>query len=214
MFMLTLISSDANQLLKLFQARGGILTSREVSHFGIPRVTLTRLLKRGVIERVQRGVYRLTDTDTLSKASAEAEELLELQLRFPFARPFLVSALHLHGLTTTLPSALQLAIPAHRHGLPVRDPAIEVFFVTPQHYDSDLFNFSVRQRKLITYTAEKTICDLLRYSHKFGRELYLEGLKNYLRDHSSHKLIETAKRNRVWKKLSQDLEVLLHDQDR
>jgi predicted transcriptional regulator of viral defense system len=207
-------TNTQNALLRRFYQHGGVLTTHEVSAWGIPSMTLTRLIEQGLIERTQRGVYRLVDTGAFTKASAEADELLDIQLRFPFARPFLSSALHLHELTTTRPSALQLAIPAHRHALPVQFPAIEVFFVTPQYYDSDLFSFPVGQRNLITYTAEKTICDLLRYSSKFGRELYLEGLKKYLRHHSSHRLIETAKRNRVWKKLSPDLEVLLHDQDR
>ena len=202
-----------NQLLELFQQHGGWLKAREVQDANMPSMALTRLLEQGLIERAQRGVYRLTDTSSLPETNSEAEELLELQLRFPYARPFLVSALHLHGLTTTRPSALQLAIPAHRHGLRVQSPAIEVFYLTKKQYNTELTSLEVRGRKLTTYTPEKTICDLLRYANKFGRELYLEGLKNYLQKHSSHQLIRVAKTTGVWKKLSQDLEVLAHDQD-
>ena len=201
------------RLLELFEQHGGWLNAREVQDAQLPSMALTRLLEQGLIERAQRGLYRLSDTSRLHQASSEAEDLLELQLRFPYARPFLVSALHLHGLTTTRPSALQLAIPAHRHALPVESPAIEVFYLSPKHYDTHLTTLEVRGRTLPTDSAEKTICDLLRYVPKFGRELYLEGLKKFLRQHPSHQLIAVAKSSGVWTKLSKDLEVLAHDQD-
>jgi AbiEi antitoxin C-terminal domain len=121
--------------------------------------------------------------------------------------------LHLHGLTTTRPSVLQLAIPSNRRALQIQSPAVEVFYLTPKRYSAPVANFLVRGRALVVYTPEQTICDLLRYAPKFGRELYLEGLKNYLRQHSSHQLVAVAKASGVWTELSRDLEVLAHDQD-
>ena len=54
---------------------------------------------------------------------------------------------------------------------------------------------------------------MLRYAPKFGRELYLEGLRKYLRPTNTHALIGMAKQQGLWKKIRQDLEVLSHDQD-
>ena len=205
--------SDTAQahLLAHFQ-KHGLLTSKEVNALHLPRITLTRLIQHGQIERIQRGVYRLNDTSHLPTVDAELEELLELQLRYPHARPCLVSALHLHGLTTTRLSTLQLAIPANRT-LTTNTPGIEVFYFTPKHYEHGLTAIEVRGRSLTTYSPEKTICDLLRYAPKFGRELYLEGLRKYLRPTNTHALISMAKQQGLWKKISQDLEVLSHDQD-
>jgi len=55
----------------------------------------------------------------------------------------------------------------------------------------------------------------LRYAPRFGRDLYLEGLKKYLRQPGAQvqALIGVGKDQGVWKALSRDLEVLLHDQD-
>jgi predicted transcriptional regulator of viral defense system len=206
--------TDRARLLRLFEERGGYLTSGEISQINLPGIVLTRSIEHGLIERVQRGVYRLSDTNHLPAVDAEAEELLELQLRFPAARPCLVSALHLHGLTTTRPVALQLAIPANQRGLKVDTPALEVFFFAPKYYDEGIVTLELRQRKLLVYSPEKTLCDLLRYAPKFGRELYLEGLKKYLHQHQSHDLIAMAKRLDIWSELGRDLEVLAHDQDR
>ena len=200
-------------LLRLFEQRGGYLTSREATQAGWPSINLTRLLERGLIERPQRGVYRLRDTSHLEPRDAEAQDLLEVQLRFPYARACLTSALHLHGLTTTRPAALQLAIPANRRSLPVTDPAIELYYFTPKHYDTGVTQLDAGGRTLVTYTPEKTLMDLLRYAPKFGRDIYLEGLKNYLRHGNRRALLEAARTAGVWHDLSRDLEVLSHDQD-
>ncbi|WP_293914327.1 type IV toxin-antitoxin system AbiEi family antitoxin domain-containing protein [Deinococcus sp.] len=204
-----------DQLLDLFQAQGGLLTARAARQAGLPSMAITRLLEKGLIERIQRGVYRLTDESELPTADLEALDLLEVQLRSPYARPCLVSALHLHGLSTTRPAALQLAIPRHRHRPRIETPQTEFFFFGPRAYGTGLTTLDVRGQALVTYSPEKTLTDLLRYAPKFGRELYLEGLKKYLgrRAVPLYRLTEAARDAGVWTAMSRDLEVLLHDQD-
>ena len=208
-------TTTPDQLLTLFRAQGGLLTARAAGQAGLPSMAITRLLERGLIERVQRGVYRLTDESELPPADLEALDLLELQLRVPYARPCLVSALHLHGLSTTRPMALQLAIPRQRHRPRIEVPRTEFFFFGPQAYDAGLTTIDVRGQALVTYSPEKTLTDLLRYAPKYGRELYLEGLKKYLgrRPLQLRRLTEAAREAGVWTPMSRDLEVLLHDQD-
>jgi predicted transcriptional regulator of viral defense system len=212
---MTTMKTTPDQLLDLFQAQGGLLTARVALQAGLPSMALTRLVEQGRIERIQRGVYRLTDESALPPADLEALDLLEVQLRAPYARPCLVSALHLHGLSTTRPVALHFAIPRHRHRPRIETPQTEFFFFGPRAYASGLSTLSVRGQALVTYTPEKTLTDLLRYAPKYGRELYLEGLKKYLRRRplQLHRLTEAAREAGVWTTMSRDLEVLLHDQD-
>jgi len=207
--------STTDPLLRLLHERGGLITARAAVRAGLPSMALTRAVERGIIERIQRGVYRLVDDHLLPEVDLEAQELLELQQRFPFARPCLVSALHLHGLTTTRPTALQLAIPAHRHRPQISAPRTEVYFLRPKVYGEGVVSLDVRGQALITYSPEKTLTDLLRYAARFGRDLYLEGLKKYLRlpERDLALLTETAQRLGVATALHHDLEVLLHDQD-
>ena len=204
-----------DHLLHLLQFRGGYVTTAEVTAAGLPRVELTRLLQAGQLVRLARGVYRLADLSDLQPADAEATDLLEVQLRFPAARPCLVSALHLHGLTTTRPARLQFAVPGNRQALHFPDLPLETYYFSPALYAAGLTTLDVRGRELTTYTPEKTLVDLLRYAPKFGRELYLEGLKNALRDRrlDRRQLTVHARAARVWTALARDLEVLGHDQD-
>ena len=207
--------TQAHDLLNYMHLQGGHLTSLEATQAGFPRKALTRLVGSGQIERLERGVYRLSDTRGLPSVFAEQLDLLEVQLRSPYARPALVSALHLHGLSTTRPHRLQFALPANRRAITFADMPLELFYFSAKFYDYGVATLTVRGRVLTTYTPEKTLADLLRFAPRFGRELYLEGLKNYLRlpNADRHLLISTARHLGVVKPLQRDLEVLSHDQD-
>lgn len=206
-------SKSASELQLLFEQQGGYLTASEARAQGIQSEQLARFVSQGAAERVQRGVYRLLD-ETI--AFGAAEELLELQLRVPAARPCLVSALHLHGLTTTRPATLQMAVPANRSFPAVASSKVEVFYFRPRRYSYGLFELPVASRLLTTYTPEKTLADLLHFSAKYGRDLYLEGLKNYLRiqgNRGTRALLDAGRAVGVFPALRRDLEVLSHDQD-
>jgi len=207
--------TQMHNLIQYMALRGGHLTTLEVTQAGFPRKALTRLVKGGQIERLERGVYRLADPSALSPVLAERLDLLEVQLRYPYARPALVSALHLHGLTTTRPHRLQFALPANRRAITFVAMPLELFYFSAKFYDFGLTLLPVRGRGLITYTPEKTLADLLRFAPRFGRELYLEGLKKYLQLPTADRqlLISTAWELGVSKPLERDLEVLSYDQD-
>ena len=198
------------QLLQLFHQNGGYLTPQDLkedTYFN----QLKRWVQQGKAQKVHRGVYRLTDSPLL-----EHEELLELQLRFPHIRYCLISALYLHGLTTTQPLRVQFAIPHHRTFPGVDHPPVEVYHFQDRHYQPHQteLTLSGTTRTLKLYTKEKTLCDLHRYQKKLGRDLYLEGLKKYLRHHKSpRQLIKVAREQHLDHKILTDLEVLLYDID-
>ena len=207
-------TDSRSSLQRLFRDHGGLLTAREVRAHGLHAQTLARLVERGEVERVQRGVYRLVSDEA---AFGIAEELLEVQLRVPYARLCLISALHLHGLTTTRPARPQFAVPNNRVFPKLGDPPVEIFYFGGAAYGLGLAELPVAGRVLTTYTPEKTLADLLRYAPKLGRDVYLEGLKNYLREHRSRGtrgLVEMARASGVEGELRRDLEVLLHEADR
>lgn len=203
-------SHRKNLLRAVFHSRGGYLTRQEGEKCGFPSVYFTRLMKEGKIERVERGVYR--DVEAPVTGSAAAEQLLELQLRVPWARPALGTALELHGLTTRVNSLFQVAIPKNRRLPDLERAQAEAVYFSTASYDYGLEEIGVNGRKLVTYSAAKTVADLLKYSAKQGRNLYLEGLKNYLRQGGSRSaLFDAAKVNKVLDELRRDLEVLFHD---
>lgn len=198
------------QLRQAFAESGGYLSSAQVRARGIDLTVVRRLIEAGEAEAVQRGVYHL-----LSNELPQHADLIELQLRVPFARPTPLTALDLHGLTTARPTRVQVAIPANRTFPELPYPPVQVYWYPPHVYDTG----TVRWGDLpafTTYSAEKTLADLLRLNRKLGREPYLEGLKKYLRrpDRNIPELLRMARVDRVEDALRRDLEVLTHDETR
>ncbi|MEG0621232.1 MAG: type IV toxin-antitoxin system AbiEi family antitoxin domain-containing protein, partial [Raoultibacter sp.] len=62
------------EIVDMARNNGGLVTTMQVVGAGMPRARLSDLVKAGELERVQRGVYRLTE--------AWEDEFLAMQLRF------------------------------------------------------------------------------------------------------------------------------------
>ena len=89
--------TNAEKVLALARKRG-ILRTRDVVAREIPRVTLTRLVQAGSLDRIGRGLYSLPDTDV-----SEHHALAAASRRVPQGIVCLLSALRFHGMTTQQP---------------------------------------------------------------------------------------------------------------
>ena len=78
--------------------QASIARSRDLERLGTSRVQLRRLVERGALERVGRGLYRLPGAPV-----TERQHLAEAALRVPGGVICLLSALRFHGLTTQNP---------------------------------------------------------------------------------------------------------------
>jgi hypothetical protein len=81
-------ATKTDALLRL--ARKGPVRARDLDEAGIPRAYLRRLCDRGILERVDRGIYRLADAPV-----TELHSLAEVAVRVPHATVCLLSALRL-----------------------------------------------------------------------------------------------------------------------
>ncbi|GAA4013119.1 hypothetical protein GCM10022631_26000 [Deinococcus rubellus] len=172
---------------------------------GLPLKVVQRLTQAGRVQVVQRGVYQL-----LSLPAAPHAELLEVSLRGPYARVTLVSALNLHGLTTTQPVRLQLTIPSNRAFPDLAFPPVQVFWFPPEVHAAGVQDWQEAEVSFPVYPPEKTIADLLRLEWRLGRDLSLEGLRTDLLppDRRVPELLAMARVCGVEVQLRRDLEML------
>ena len=104
----------------LFTKHGGMLRTSKALRLGIHPRTLYALRDTGEIEQVGPGLYRLSTAPALSNP-----DLVPIAIQIPRAVVCLISALAHHGLTTQVPSAVDLALPNHAQipkvdGVPLR----------------------------------------------------------------------------------------------
>jgi predicted transcriptional regulator of viral defense system len=167
-------SPSTRALETLFAQHHGVLTHRQVVGAGLRPRILARLVGESRVERVQRGVYRLSDAPMQT-----AEELLELHLRVPHAVVCLTSALAYHRLSTVAPLEVHLAI-----SRTVRTPAVTFPPVRFYRFSTGAFEYGMTSTPIggvdvPIFTPEKTLADLLKYRNKLGIDLFLEGLRTY-----------------------------------
>jgi predicted transcriptional regulator of viral defense system len=99
-------ATKSHALLRL--ARKGPVRARDLDDANIPRTYLRRLVERGLLEQVDRGLYKLADAPVSGLHS-----LAEVAKRVPHGTVCLLSALQVHGLTGEVPHAVWLQIARH-----------------------------------------------------------------------------------------------------
>ena len=89
---------------------------------GIHRVTLYKMFADGLLERMGRGLYRLSGTSPL-----ENPDLVAVAKRVPQGVICLVSALAFHDLTLQVPHAIDVATPRNAEPPRLDYPPVRVF---------------------------------------------------------------------------------------
>jgi predicted transcriptional regulator of viral defense system len=160
-----------------FLREAGVARSRDLVARGVTRATLQRLVARGAIERIGRGLYTLKGTDL-----GEKQSLVEAALIVPAGVLCLLSALQFHGMTTQNPSEVWVAIdhksrsPAGDRGVPLR-----VVRLSGAARDHGVVEHRIGGVTLKVYGAAKTVADCFKFRHLIGQDVAMEALRDCLR---------------------------------
>jgi len=196
-------STKTAVLLRL--ARKGPVRPRDLDDAGIPRAYLKRLRDRGVLEQVDRGLYRLADAPM-----TELSSLAEVSKRVPHAVVCLLSALQVHGMTTEVPHAVWVLIDRHARFPRVTSPRLEVVRASGAARTDGVETRIIDGVKVLLTTPAKTVADCFRFRRHVGLEVALAALKDYLskRKGTVDALIEAARADRIYAFLRPYLEAL------
>ena len=168
-------NTHEKQVLKLIKQKL-TLRSSDLQATGVPRVVLTRMVRKGVLEKVSRGLYRKPNTFL-----SENETLVDIALVAPRAIFCLLSALQFHGITTQLPREVWIAMPQGSRVPKMDYPPIRMMRFSGKTY-SEGVQTVVRDRvALKIYSPAKTVVDCFKFRNKVGLDVALEALKDALK---------------------------------
>jgi predicted transcriptional regulator of viral defense system len=186
-------------------ARKGPVRARDLDEAGIPRTYLKRLCDGGVLEQVDRGLYRLADAPV-----SELSSLAEVSKRVPHAIVCLLSALQVHGLTTEAPHAVWVLIDRHARMPKLAYPKLEVVRASGAARTHGIASRVIDGVKVHLTTPAKTVADCFRFRRHVGMEVALAALKDYLkkRKGSIDALVEAARTDRIYAFMRPYLEAL------
>lgn len=162
--------TSQQKLLDLFGTQG-VIRSRDLNHYEISRVELSRLCDRGIIQRVGRGLYRLANAQI-----TEHQTLAEVGKAIPNGIVCLLSALRFHDLTTQAPFEVWMAIDVKAH-LPKTTLPIKFVRFSGFALSDGIETHTVDGVEVKVYCLAKTIADCFKYRHKIGLDVALEALR-------------------------------------
>ena len=158
--------------------RVGIARTRELERSGISRTQLPRLVERGQIERVGRGLYRQPDAPL-----TERQHLAEAARRVPGGVVCLLSALRFHGLTTQNPFEVWMAIDRKAWRPRVEHPPLRLFYLSGPTLIEGVEEHKVSNVTVRVFSAAKTVADCFKFRNKIGTDVAVEALREYRRRH-------------------------------
>lgn len=181
----------------------GVLRPRDLPARGLRREYVQRLLARGELERIGRGLYTLPRAKiTRNRSLAEVSKVV------PQGVVCLLSALRFHNLTTQNPSEIWLAL-GSKAWRPRRTPfPVRLVHFSDAAYKAGVETQTIEGVRVRIYSPAKTVADCFKFRNKIGIDVALEALRDYLKKHrgGTDKLWRYAKVCRVQRVMQPYLE--------
>ncbi len=155
---------------------GAFFRPSQLDAAGLSRDQLPSLLRSGEVERLGRGLYRLTNAEP-----TEHYSLAMACARVPNGVVCLLSALRVHGIGTAAPAEVWLAIP-HK----ARTPRLPQLRLRVVRFSGPAWTFGVRETAFEGVPARmtspaRTIADCFRFERLVGPEVAMDALQDGLR---------------------------------
>jgi len=151
----------------------GLLRASDLNALKVPHIVLTRLAAAGRLEKVGRGLYRLSGTQ-----GSQHESLATVARRVPQAVFCLFTALQFHELTTQLPRQVWIAMPRGSHAPRFGYPPVKMVQFTGEAYMAGVEEVERDGVRLRVYGVAKTVADCFKHRNKIGLDVALEALKD------------------------------------
>ncbi len=183
-----------------------LITNRELRAVGVSSSEVSRLIGRGLLERIGKGVYRhtnspVTENHEIKLAAAQVKKSVIV----------LISALRFHHLGTQVPHAVWLMIPAKARVPTCSWPKLHI--VRSRRAESFSHGVTVHDlegTKVSITTPARTVADCFKFRSQLGLDVCLEALRELLtRDRNvMAELTRFARMNRVLRIMQPYLEAI------
>ena len=192
---------------KVILNKGGIAKTSDFILEGIKNYEVAALCKKGVIERIRRGLYQLPQNVTVTD-----EQIIKKIL--PQGIVCVESALFHYGYSDFSPREWSIAVPrtASRTVKRVQEIPLKAYFIQKNFFNFGKTTDDFNGVFLSVYDRERTICDCFKYRTKLDNEIFNKAVNTYATDDNKNlaNLSKYAKEMNLYTKVMNVMEVLLN----
>jgi len=196
--------NNEGKILNLMNKNNGLITTKEVNDMNIPKVTLTRLVRKGIIQRQQKGLYIFPST-----WEDEYYGIIYNNKNAVFSH---LTALYFHNLCERVPLTYDISVAYNYTGNLTKNNEVTLHYVKPEILDLGRITIKSPQGQMINcYNVERCLCDIFKDKNKIYTEYlkyaFIEYYKN--QKHDTFKLYQYAKKLNIENEIHDYMEVLL-----
>jgi hypothetical protein len=151
-----------------------VFTYTEAIAHGLSAERLYAYRDEGVVEQISRGLYRWADAPEID------QNLLEIAYRIPKGTLCLTTALARHGLTDSIPTHIDVAVPRGNR-IPVLQSPVDIRVFAKDTFELGRGEFKVGEGFAVgLYSPERSLVDMIRLRHREGSDIAWEALRRWL----------------------------------
>jgi len=194
----------APSLIKLLRSHP-VARSRWLEGKGVSRTKLQRLVKRGDLVRLRRGIYSQPD----ESETTEHHDLAVVATSIPRGVICLLSALRFHGLGTQNPAEVWVAIHGKARKPKIEYPPVKIVRFSDPALEHEVETHQIEGVTVRVTSPARTVADCFKFRNKIGPDIALEALREYRRARKSlDDLVQAAQEVRVANVIRPYLEAL------
>jgi len=158
--------------MSFFQSHGGVARFSAILKAGFHPDSLSALKKEGRVEKIARGLYRVTNYTPGSHP-----DLVIASLQAPRGVICLLSALSFYEATSEIPRYVDLAIPQSTHANRIKYPPVRFYRFAPKTWKAGIEKHEIEGHRIKVYSLAKTIADCFKFRNKIGIDPARDALK-------------------------------------
>ncbi len=191
-------------ILSILKENNGVIEAKQVREAGVDNKVLQRMVTKGVLERISRGLY--VDANTMH------DEYVIAQYRCKKGLFSHDTALYFHELSDRTPIQITMTIPSGYNTRLLNEPNKYKFFYS----NKIIYKIGIMHAKtnlgnsIKLYDKERTICDCIIKKDLLEQDLVVTSIKRYMKEPGADfaRLLKYAELFNIREQVRQLMEVL------
>lgn len=193
--------SNIEIIESIMKMNNGYVTSKELDNYGIHRMYLNTMWKKGIVEKVANGIY--------IDSSKIEDSYYVFSLSMPNTIYSHMTALYFHGLSIKAPNdKYDITVRKTYNSKHLKNQ--DVFYVSDDIYELGLTEVETPMgNKVRVYDIERCICDIIRSKNRMDSEFVKYSIREYIKrkDKDIIKLYKYADKIGIKKEVMDFIEV-------